>query len=380
MSRVTAPAGGAPSRAPSQRASAGGGAGRDQRAPFPVRLLDRVLGTRGCLFTFHRVARTEDWAALPDRGFYLDLGFLDALLGHLRRTGWDIVTVEEALRRVRAASAAGRTAPTQGSTAACVGGRTVPQRRFVNFSIDDCYRDTWDLAVPLFRRHGAPVTLYVTTGIPDRTHVMWTTGLEAIIARETRVLNMGSPIETGTADEKRKAYAMLRQAWEQGDPKRAYAAFCAENGADPARIHDQHAIEWDMLAELRDDPLVEIGGHTVTHPRVSTLQRSEALAELAGCRARLRERLGVDARHFAFPYGRAADAGPRDFDLARQAGYASAATTRKGLLRLGDSRNRAVDPYSLPRNTLNGAHRSLLLAEAQLAGVTGLAARLLGRV
>lgn len=336
--------------------------------PLPIRpgagnalagLLDRIVGERGCLFTFHRAARTAEWADLPDRGFYLDLAFLDRLLGHLRRTGWSIVTMDEVVRR--AAEPCGRR---RGD------GR---RRRYANFSVDDCYRDTWDLVVPLFRRHGVPVTLFVTTGIPDRGCTLWNVGLEAVIRRSAQVRYGSATIETATPDEKRAAFAMLQQAWGQGDPKRAYLLFCAENGVDPRRLHDEHAIEWDMLAALRDDPCVELGGHTVSHPRVSTLPRAEALAELAGCRARLRGQLGVEARHFAFPYGRAGDARPRDFALARQAGFASAATTRKGLVRRG------ADPWSLPRNTLNGDHRSLLLAEAHLAGLTGAAARLLGR-
>src|SRR5690606_286961 len=128
-------------------------------------------------------------------------------------------------------------------------------------------------------------------------------------------------------------------------------------GVDPAEVYERHAITWDMLAALRDDPLVEIGAHTVSHARISSLTPEAALAEVAGCRARLTEKLGVAPRHFAFPYGRSGDCGPRDFDLVRRAGFASAATTRKGVVRS------AQDPFRLPRNTINGDHRNLAMAE-----------------
>lgn len=124
--------------------------------PF-ARAADRVWGPRGCCLTFHRAAPSADWDLLPNRDFYLDVGFLDHLLGYLRSQGWDIVTVSEALSR-----AAGRGA----------------HRRYVNFSIDDCYRDTFELVAPVFRRHNVPVTLYVTTGIPDGTLPLWSAGLE----------------------------------------------------------------------------------------------------------------------------------------------------------------------------------------------------------
>jgi peptidoglycan/xylan/chitin deacetylase (PgdA/CDA1 family) len=129
-----------------------------------------------------------------------------------------------------------------------------------------------------------------------------------------------------------------------------------------------------MLETLRDDPLVEIGSHTVSHARISSLSASAALAELRGSRERLKARLGVEARHFAFPYGRSGDCGQRDFDLACEAGFASAATTRKGVVRTGQ------DAFNLPRNTLNGAHRNLTMIELHLTGLTGAAAKVLRRV
>jgi peptidoglycan/xylan/chitin deacetylase (PgdA/CDA1 family) len=129
-----------------------------------------------------------------------------------------------------------------------------------------------------------------------------------------------------------------------------------------------------MLDELRRDPLVEIGAHGATHSRISTLPLNAAVSDLKQCRERLMQRISVSAHHFAFPYGRSGDCGTRDFELVREAGFSSAATTRKGLIR------GPRDPFQLPRNTLNGAHRSLAAVELHLNGVTSVAARVLGRV
>ncbi|WP_455977591.1 polysaccharide deacetylase family protein [Methylorubrum populi] len=310
------------------------------------------LGRRGCLFTFHRAAPSGVWADLPNRGFHLDLGFLDRLLGYLRRTGWAVVTLDEVLRRV------------EGD----LGGR------FVNFSVDDCYRDTVEEVVPLFRRHGVPVTLFVTTGIPDGTLPLWGAGLEEVLRIRDRVLLPDGPLPLPDAEARRAAYARIAALWDGPDAGRHYRDFCRLNGIDEEAMHWRHAISWDMLERLRDDPLVEIGGHTVSHPRIAALDPQAASAEIAGCRTRLEERLGRPIRHFAFPYGRAGDCGPRDFALTRQAGFSSAATTRKGLVR------QAQDVWRLPRNTLNGNHRSLIAAEAHLSGASGAAARVLRRV
>jgi peptidoglycan/xylan/chitin deacetylase (PgdA/CDA1 family) len=329
------------------------------RTPGPESLIrpvgrsaDILLGTRGCLFTFHRGAPSAAWEMLPNRNFYLDLGFLDRLLTYLTGTGWAIVTLDEALQRAAASK----------------------PNRYVNFSVDDCYRDTFEEIVPLFRRHGVPVTLFVTTGIPDGTLPMWGAGLEDTLLRRGRVIVDDETREVRTLEAKREAFAQIASAWDGPFVADHYAAFCRANGVDAQELHERHAMSWDMLKALSHDPLVEIGGHTVSHPRISSLSEQGAFDEVRGCRERLVEVLGVPVRHFAFPYGRSGDCGARDFDLARRAGFASAATTRKGVIR------RQQDPFCLPRNTINGDQRNLAMMELHLTGATGVAARVLGRV
>ncbi|MDR3460689.1 MAG: polysaccharide deacetylase family protein [Beijerinckiaceae bacterium] len=304
--------------------------------------------SRGCLFTFHRAAASDVWANLPNRKFYLDLDFLDRFLTYLKQKQWAVVTIDEAIRRASLNKAGDR---------------------YVNFSVDDCYRDTFEAVVPVFRRHGVPLTLYVTTGIPDGTAALWYTGLEDVIATRERVKVGSQTIETQSILAKRKAFRQVSSAWDGPCADEHYAAFCRSNDVDPKAIRESHAISWDMLDTLRNDDLVEIGAHTMSHARISSLTRSAALAEIAGSGERLRRRLGVPVRHFAFPYGRRSDCGPRDFDFVREAGFASAATTRKGLIQTSSA------PFVLPRNTLNGSHQNIAIMEAHLSGLSGLAAK-----
>jgi peptidoglycan/xylan/chitin deacetylase (PgdA/CDA1 family) len=314
---------------------------------------DRMLGPRGCLFTFHRAAPAAEWAKLPNRDFYVDIEFLDRFLTHLAAEKWDVVTIAEAVRR---------------------SGSTDNHSRYVNFSIDDCYRDSFELVAPLFRRHNVPLTLFVTTGIPDGTVPLWSVGLEDALTERDSVVLDGHIVKLSRAEGRRAAFQRIFSWWDGPDAVSHYAAFCAANGIDMEAMHWRHAISWEMLEALAKDPLIEIGAHTINHPRVSQLSPEAVLAELAGSRARLNERLNINVQHFAFPYGRSCDCGPRDFALARRAGFLSAATTRKGLVRGGQDR------FNLPRNTINGGHRSLGAMEMHLMGLTGVAARIVGRV
>lgn len=307
----------------------------------------------GCMLTFHRAAPAAQWAELPNRGFYLNLDFLDNLLGTLKRDGWEIATVDEIVCRLKLGESGSR---------------------LVNFSVDDCYRDTFEQVVPLFRRHGVPVTLFVTTGIPDGTMPLAWAGLETILAERAQITYNDETADISTRQAKQQWFSRISSAWEAHDFYNEFEKFCQVNGADRQELQERHAITWEMLETFKGDPLVEIGAHTVSHYRMSDLSEDHASQEIAGSRQRLRARLGVDCRHFAFPYGRSGDCGKRDFELAREAGFSSASTTRKGLVSQGQ------DVFSLPRNTLNGAYQSMTYASFLLSGLAGFAARVLGRV
>ena len=59
------------------------------------------------------------------------------------------------------------------------------------------------------------------------------------------------------------------------------------------------ALNWDQLGELAASRLCTIGNHTHTHTRPEALNNDE----LDLCSAEIHKRLGMTARHFAYPWG-----------------------------------------------------------------------------
>ena len=112
------------------------------------------------------------------------------------------------------------------------------------------------------------------------------------------------------------------------------------------------------------DPLVTIGAHTKGHFAISKLSDERAHEEMAGSANRIEQELGRRPIHFSFPYGDPGSAGPRDFALAREAGFKTAVTTRKGML-FGDHRRCLT---ALPRVSLNGEYQSLTYTALYLSG------------
>ncbi len=89
----------------------------------------------------------------------------------------------------------------------------------------------------------------------------------------------------------------------------------------------------------------EIGSHTCTHPHLDRLDPATLAAEMRESRQRLQTLTGAAVEHFCYPYG---DHNAAVVEAARQAGYVTATTTRKGIAQTSD------DPLQLPRISING--------------------------
>ena len=112
----------------------------------------------------------------------------------------------------------------------------------------------------------------------------------------------------------------------------------AEQLAVAKPLMDQSAIgQWLACGN-------EIGSHSVSHPRLTELDRASAMHEIADSRRELQRITGTPVDHFCYPYG---DHDQLSMELVRDAGYVSAVTTRRGPALPGS------DPFRLPRISVN---------------------------
>jgi peptidoglycan/xylan/chitin deacetylase (PgdA/CDA1 family) len=244
-------------------------------------------------------------------------------------------------------------------------------RRFVSFTFDDGYRDNLEYAYPLFKRRSLPLTLYVPTDYPEGKGELWWVALEKVVARasELELCRNGTlwRLPAASAAEKTRAfneiYWYLREL-DEAAQRRVVRALAERHDVDMAADCSRLIMTWDEIGTMAADPLVTIGAHTKGHFAIAKLSEAAALEEMTGSADRIERELGVRPVHFAFPYGGEEAAGPRDFALARQAGFKTAVTTRKGML-FPDHRRHLT---ALPRVSLNGEFQSLTYTDVFLSG------------
>jgi peptidoglycan/xylan/chitin deacetylase (PgdA/CDA1 family) len=313
------------------------------------RLAKRMLERRGVIFALHRVKPTDTREFAPNRLLEVTPEFLDQTIATVRKQGFEIVTMDDAVSRLSTGQGA----------------------RFACFTLDDAYRDNREYALPVFEKHAVPFTIYVPEHFADGKGELWWVELELAIERQDQIssplLWPAGTLPCRTVAEKRAAFKSIYwrlRRMDEADTRRIVRQSCVDAGVDVSRLCSELIMDWDELRALSKHPLVTLGAHTVTHYALGKLPEDKAKTEIEQSRARLEQELAIDCRHFCYPYGDAASAGNREFELTATAGFASAVTMRKGLLQSAH-----IDQlHGLPRCSLNGEFQSQRYVEALLSG------------
>ena len=162
-----------------------------------------------------------------------------------------------------------------------------PGNRTMAVTFDDAYRSVLELARPIMDRLGVPGSVFAPTDWVGREKPMTWDGIDQWL---------GGP-------------------------------------------HEQEllCLGWPELRELADAGW-EVGSHTCSHPRLTTVDDARLAAELRDSRAACEQGMGRPCPSIAYPYG---DVDARVIEAARAAGYEVAAALPK--------RHGSRDPLDWPR-------------------------------
>ena len=175
-----------------------------------------------------------------------------------------------------------------------VRGETPLRGRKFHLSFDDGYRSIIHNALPVLREHGVPATFFVVSAT---------------------IHDPGASLES-------------RQALIDRFPRA------------------RRTTSWDALGRAREFGL-EVGSHTRTHPKLSTISPSRAQLEdeIFGSKAEIEGRLGGSCDYISWPYGTMADIDLATFQCVRDAGYFGCFSGVRGKIEPN-----LTDPFCLPRH------------------------------
>lgn len=305
---------------------------------------------RGAIFTLHHVRKPFVRPFHPNDILEATPEFLDEALATLKSRGYDFVRLEEVPDRLASNS----------------------RQPFACFTLDDGNRNNKTDAAPVFTRHSAPFTIFITKGFIEGTHSLWWETLEALLNKAPAIdfdFGLGpEPVPTATSAQKLTAFRRITDFVSTADETYAVEQLDTEahkHGVDPLAITRDLAMRAGELRELGTNPLASYGAHTVSHHGLARLPDSEARREISDSIDAVLAMTGKVANAFAYTYGDARSVSSRERQILRDLGMRIGVTTRPGVL-IADMLN---DMTALPRISLNGLYQKGRYVRALASGI-----------
>lgn len=185
-----------------------------------------------------------------------------------------------------------------------------PGRRVI-VTVDDCYRDSYEVAFPLFVANGIPATFFLVSGFVDGTATPWWDEIAWMVTSSKRdrldptewwdsALPLTGPLAASTAEKLVRLRRRLPPS--RGDDLLAHLADATGSGRRPPECVAREFITWEQAREMAAAGM-SFGGHTDTHPVLTTLPAQDQQDEIDRGLERIGTELGDRPTTFAYPVG-----------------------------------------------------------------------------
>ena len=260
------------------------------------------LAGEGAVLSFHGLRADGVPAGIEDEAMHLPVSVFRSLCTHLAAR-YDVMPL--------------------GEMAAVLGrGEKLPPNA-VAITFDDGYASNYELGFPVLKELGLPATIFLATGFLDGDAPLWFQQVDL-------AMGLGGQVREGETLARTLEYLKkLPDEVMRGEVGRLLERVAAMPAAE-AVPEVMRPMTWAQAREMRDSGLIDLGGHTHTHPILARCGLEKQRWEVEKCRDRMQTELGAAPRLFAFPNGGEGDFTDETLRLVREAGFESAWTMISG--------------------------------------------------
>lgn len=291
-------------------------------------LFNRFTANTATVFMLHQIL-----PAGTRRAGEISADYLDAFLAYLKKHNYNVLSLADYVDAL---------------------GEHRQTYKAVVFTVDDGYRDFYVYAYPVFKKYGFPAAIFLTSDFIENRLFLWWNRVEFALKH------------TGRTEVDLESFGLGKhQLGDESDRKSAARIICNHCKQLPhdamERFLDQlvtllevdlsdqpkgeyQPLNWEEIHQMSQGG-IEFYPHTQSHPIMTRISYEQKIAELAGPKRLIEEKLGRKADIFAYPNGEKDDIDNDTIKALRETGYRAALTTTPGF----DSTTGDVDLFRIHR-------------------------------
>lgn len=265
------------------------------------------------IFMLHRVHPFELNKLSSNENMKISPEFLDSFIVELKLKGYQFVSLDRVYEMLQS-------------------GEKVKKQ--IVFTLDDGYKDNYEIAYPIFKKHNIPFAIYITTSFPQNDAILWWYVLEdLILANDYIKLSNGDVFKCKTKEQKEDTFLKIREiilGFKQEDFMKSLNGLFSNYKIDWFSKNRELCMSWNEIIELSKDELCTIAGHTKNHYALNQLSIEAAKVEIIEANRMIEEKISKKIEHFAYPFGSRVEIGQIEFDIVKSLGFKTTTTTRRG--------------------------------------------------
>ncbi len=268
------------------------------------------------IFMLHRVAPLEKNKLFLTERMKVSPEFLANFTMELRNNGYEIIGIDKLYRLLQSQENV---------------------KKQIVFTLDDGYKDTFEVAYPVFKKLNVPFTVYITTSFPNKNALLWWYVLEDLLLEKTEIEIDGKVYRCQNQDEKNKTFLELLEIVSRINGQNILPGLediFKNYKLDWFARNDELCMTWEDIETLSRDPLCTIGSHTRNHDALNRLSNDLIVEEIIKANDELERHINRKIDHFAYPFGTVNEVGKREMEIVKKLGFKTVVTARYGSIYL----------------------------------------------
>jgi peptidoglycan/xylan/chitin deacetylase (PgdA/CDA1 family) len=204
-------------------------------------------------------------------------------------------------------------------------------KKSVALTFDDGYADNYKEALPILEKYNVQALFYICTGNLNTNKEFWWDEIERILLisatlpdtlnlvmqNELKIFNTGSLISRKQVYEQLLPELRILNVQTRNEIITQLRLWSNNN----VPRESNRSLSFKELQILANSENAVIGAHTHNHPSLASVSHDEQIRDVEKSKNVIKEIIGVDTKHFSFPFGTINDFSNDTIEICQSLGF-----------------------------------------------------------